>query len=94
MAAQALTLLDVDTWGSEQDDRQLPGSESSQGGVSGGRNTFPVLNEEKDTIEDVYEPFLIQEGYLKRTPRGRTATPLAYRHLRRRLVKDGQGHLL
>ena len=39
------------------------------------------ISEERDTIEDVYEPFLLQQGYLKRTPRGRVATHAAYRHL-------------
>ena len=39
------------------------------------------MGEEAGTIEEVYEPFLIQEGYLKRTPRGREATPLAYKHI-------------
>ena len=40
-----------------------------------------AIGEERDTIEDVLEPYLIQQGYLQRTPRGRIATPLAYRHL-------------
>jgi Holliday junction DNA helicase RuvB len=39
------------------------------------------ISEERDTIEDVYEPFLLQQGFLKRTPRGRVATPAAYKHL-------------
>ena len=96
VAAQALTLLDVDDLGLDKMDRQLLEAiiDKFGGGPVGLETLSAVLNEEKDTIEDVYEPFLIQEGYLKRTPRGRTATPLAYRHLRRRLVKDGQGHLL
>ena len=96
VAAQALTLLDVDDLGLDKMDRQLLEAiiDKFGGGPVGLETLSAVLNEEKDTIEDVYEPFLIQEGYLKRTPRGRTATPLAYRHLRRPLVKDGQGHLL
>ena len=96
VAAQALTLLDVDDLGLDKMDRQLLEAiiDKFGGGPVGLETLSAVLNEEKDTIEDVYEPFLIQEGYLKRTPRGRTATPLAYRHLRRRLVSDGQGHLL
>jgi holliday junction DNA helicase RuvB len=40
-----------------------------------------AVGEEQDTIEDVYEPYLLQEGLIKRTPRGRTATPAAYEHL-------------
>ena len=96
VAARALTLLDVDDLGLDKMDRQLLEAiiDKFGGGPVGLETLSAVLNEEKDTIEDVYEPFLIQEGYLKRTPRGRTATPLAYRHLRRRLVTDGQGRLL
>ena len=96
VAAQALTLLDVDDLGLDKMDRQLLVAiiDKFGGGPVGLETLSAVLNEEKDTIEDVYEPFLIQEGYLKRTPRGRTATPLAYRHLRRRLVTDGQSRLL
>ena len=96
VAAKALALLDVDDLGLDKMDRQLLEAiiDKFGGGPVGLETLSAVLNEEKDTIEDVYEPFLIQEGYLKRTPRGRTATPLAYRHLRRRLATDGQGRLL
>ena len=96
VAARALALLDVDDLGLDKMDRQLLEAiiDKFGGGPVGLETLSAVLNEEKDTIEDVYEPFLIQEGYLKRTPRGRTATPLAYRHLRRRLVTDGQTRLL
>ena len=96
VAAQALELLDVDDLGLDKMDRQLLEAiiDKFGGGPVGLETLSAVLNEEKDTIEDVYEPYLIQEGYLKRTPRGRTATPLAYRHLKRRLATDGQGRLL
>ena len=96
VASQALKLLDVDDLGLDKMDRQLLEAiiDKFGGGPVGLETLSAVLNEEKDTIEDVYEPYLIQEGYLKRTPRGRTATPLAYRHLRRRLATDGQGRLL
>ena len=96
VAAQALKLLDVDDLGLDKMDRQLLEAiiDKFGGGPVGLETLSAVLNEEKDTIEDVYEPYLIQEGYLKRTPRGRTATPLAYRHLRRRLATDGQARLL
>ena len=66
-------------------------------GVKSYRNFYPLaasINEEKDTIEDVYEPFLLQSGYLKRTPRGRTATLLAYRHLQRQPQAEEQPRLL
>jgi Holliday junction DNA helicase RuvB len=49
-----------------------------------------AIGEEKDTIEDVIEPFLIQQGYLNRTPRGRTVTPEAYRHFQRRPGTGGE----
>ena len=52
-----------------------------QGGPVGMNTLAVVVGEEAGTLEDVYEPFLIQEGFIKRTPRGRQATPLAYRHL-------------
>lgn len=96
VTAQALKLLDVDDLGLDKMDRQLLEAiiDKFGGGPVGLETLSAVLNEEKDTIEDVYEPFLIQEGYLKRTPRGRTATPLAYRHLRRHLATDGQARLL
>ena len=96
VASRALKLLDVDDLGLDKMDRQLLEAiiDKFGGGPVGLETLSAVLNEEKDTIEDVYEPYLIQEGYLKRTPRGRTATPLAYRHLRRRLATDGQGRLL
>ena len=96
VASQALKLLDVDDLGLDKMDRQLLEAiiDKFGGGPVGLETLSAVLNEEKDTIEDVYEPYLIQEGYLKRTPRGRTATPLAYRHLRRRLATDGQARLL
>jgi Holliday junction DNA helicase RuvB len=50
------------------------------GGPVGLDNLAAAIGEERDTIEDVLEPFLIQQGYLQRTPRGRMATALAYRH--------------
>jgi Holliday junction DNA helicase RuvB len=55
----------------------------------GVENLAAAIGEERDTIEDVLEPFLIQQGYLQRTPRGRVATALAYRHLG--LAPEGGG---
>jgi Holliday junction DNA helicase RuvB len=55
--------------------------EKFQGGPVGVETISASVSEERDTIEDVYEPFLIQKGYLKRTPRGRVATPAAWKHL-------------
>jgi Holliday junction DNA helicase RuvB len=54
--------------------------EKFEGGPVGVDNLAAAIGEERDTIEDVIEPFLIQQGYLKRTPRGRIATQIAYRH--------------
>jgi Holliday junction DNA helicase RuvB len=80
---EALTLLSVDERGlDEMDRRLLDALITKYGGGPVGLSTLGVVvGEEAATLEDVYEPFLIQEGFLKRTPRGREATPLAYQHL-------------
>ena len=80
---EALALLEVDERGlDEMDRRLLDALITKYGGGPVGLNTLGVVvGEEAATLEDVYEPFLIQEGFLKRTPRGREATPLAYQHL-------------
>ncbi|MDH5360785.1 MAG: Holliday junction branch migration DNA helicase RuvB, partial [Gammaproteobacteria bacterium] len=54
--------------------------EKFDGGPVGVDNLAAAIGEERDTIEDVLEPYLIQQGFMMRTPRGRVATPLAYRH--------------
>ncbi len=96
VANQALQLLDVDTEGLDKMDRQLLLTiiDKFGGGPVGLETLSASINEEKDTIEDVYEPFLLQIGYINRTPRGRTATDLAYRHLHRRPKTDTQPRLL
>ena len=96
VANQALQLLDVDTEGLDKMDRQLLLTiiDKFGGGPVGLETLAASINEEKDTIEDVYEPFLLQIGYINRTPRGRTATDLAYRHLHRRPKTDTQPRLL
>jgi Holliday junction DNA helicase RuvB len=96
VAAQALQLLDVDTCGLDKMDRQLLLTiiDKFAGGPVGLETLAASINEEKSTIEDVYEPFLLQHGYIKRTPRGRTATDLAYQHLRRKPLADEQPRLL
>jgi Holliday junction DNA helicase RuvB len=96
VACQALELLDVDALGLDKMDRQLLLTiiDKFGGGPVGLETLAASINEEKETIEDVYEPFLLQSGYLKRTPRGRTATDLAYRHLRRQPGADAQPRLL
>ena len=82
MADAALKMLDVDEVGFDVMDRKLLEAVlfKFNGGPVGIGNLAAAIGEESDTIEDVLEPFLIQQGYLQRTPRGRIATPLAYRH--------------
>jgi Holliday junction DNA helicase RuvB len=82
VADAALTMLDVDAIGLDLMDRKLllAVMEKFAGGPVGVDNLAAAIGEERDTIEDVLEPFLIQSGYLQRTPRGRVATLLAFRH--------------
>jgi holliday junction DNA helicase RuvB len=83
VAEAALAMLEVDALGLDVMDRKLLLAviEKFGGGPVGLENLAHAIGEEADTIEDVLEPYLIQQGYLQRTPRGRIATPLAYRHL-------------
>ena len=83
VADQALKMLDVDIAGLDLMDRSLLEAiiEKFSGGPVGLDNLASAIGEEKDTIEDVIEPYLIQQGYLMRTPRGRVATPKAHNHL-------------
>jgi Holliday junction DNA helicase RuvB len=83
VADAALKMLDVDVLGLDVMDRKLLVAviEKFSGGPVGLENLAHAIGEESDTIEDVLEPFLIQQGYLQRTPRGRVATVSAYRHL-------------
>jgi Holliday junction DNA helicase RuvB len=96
VASQALQLLEVDMLGLDKMDRQLLLTiiDKFGGGPVGLETLAASINEARETIEDVYEPFLLQRGYINRTPRGRTATPLAYRHLRRQPQADEQPRLL
>jgi Holliday junction DNA helicase RuvB len=89
VADTALRMLDVDTVGLDVMDRKLLRAviEKFGGGPVGVENLAAAIGEERDTIEDVLEPYLIQQGYLQRTQRGRVATPLAYRHFG--LVQEG-----
>jgi holliday junction DNA helicase RuvB len=82
-ADAALTLLEVDELGLDRLDREILGVICSQfGGGPVGLSTLAIaVNEEADTLEDVYEPYLLQSGLLHRTPRGRAATRRAYEHL-------------
>ncbi|OGV99282.1 MAG: Holliday junction DNA helicase RuvB [Nitrospinae bacterium RIFCSPLOWO2_02_39_17] len=82
VADEALKMLEVDELGFDKMDRKLLITiiEKFNGGPVGVETLSAAVSEEKDTIEDVYEPFLIQGGYIHRTPRGRVATKIAYEH--------------
>ena len=79
----ALAALNIDARGLDRMDNRILGTiiEKFKGGPVGLNTIATAVGEEAGTIEEVYEPFLIKEGFLKRTPRGREATELAYRHL-------------
>ncbi|HSL91169.1 MAG TPA: Holliday junction branch migration DNA helicase RuvB [Candidatus Limnocylindrales bacterium] len=83
IADDALLRMEVDREGLDVMDRKILRVilEKFSGGPVGVETISASISEERDTIEDVYEPFLLQQGFLKRTPRGRVATPSAYRHL-------------
>jgi Holliday junction DNA helicase RuvB len=83
LAESALVMLDVDPEGFDLMDRKLLEAviHRFDGGPVGLDNIAASIGEERDTIEDVIEPYLIQQGYLQRTPRGRMATLAAFRHL-------------
>jgi Holliday junction DNA helicase RuvB len=83
VAVQALDLLEVDEAGLDRLDREilLTVCEKFEGGPVGLSTLAVAVSEEQDTIEDVYEPYLLRRGFLKRTPRGRVATAAAFAHL-------------
>jgi Holliday junction DNA helicase RuvB len=90
VADAALKMLDVDSLGFDVMDRKLLQAvlEKFGGGPVGLDNLAAAIGEERDTIEDVLEPYLIQQGYLMRTPRGRIATSLAYQHFGLKVPKS------
>ncbi len=94
--ASAMKRLEVDEKGFDHMDRKLLLTiiDKFGGGPVGLDTLAAALNEEKDTIEDVYEPFLIQEGFLDRTPRGRQATLLSYEYFGRKRPAPAQENLL
>lgn len=91
----ALAALNIDSHGLDQMDNKILGTiiEKFNGGPVGLNTVATAVGEEAGTIEEVYEPFLIKEGFLKRTPRGREATPLAYQHLGFTHPRDGEASL-
>ncbi|MBU5636845.1 Holliday junction branch migration DNA helicase RuvB [Geomonas sp. Red69] len=95
VADQALALLEIDDMGFDTMDRAilLTIIDKFGGGPVGLDTIAAAISEESDTIEDVYEPFLIQNGFLNRTPRGRVATAAAYHHFGRVAPEPPQGRL-
>lgn len=93
VANQALLMVDVDSQGFDYMDRKLILAiiEKFSGGPVGLENLAAAIGEEKETIEDVIEPFLIQQGFVQRTPRGRIATQHAYKHFGFDYTVDKQG---
>jgi len=92
-AQAALQMLEVDRYGFDEVDRRLLLAiiEKYQGGPVGVNTIAASISEEAETIEEVYEPYLIQLGFLNRTPRGRVATELAYDYFNvKRKLRDGE----
>jgi Holliday junction DNA helicase RuvB len=92
----ALEKLEVDQLGLDKMDRKYLSTliDKFGGGPVGIETMSAALSEEKDTLEDVYEPYLLQQGFIQRTPRGRVATKKSYQHLNRELQGElGQGEL-
>ena len=92
---EALALLEVDELGFDDVDRKILGTliEQYAGGPAGIQALAAAVGEDRGTLEDLYEPFLIQEGFLQRTPRGRVATHRAYEHLGYRVPPGTPGML-
>jgi len=92
IAHYSLEALDVDTYGLDEMDNKILATiiDKFKGGPVGLNTVATAVGEDAGTIEEVYEPFLIQEGFLMRTPRGRQVTEAAYKHLGRRPAADQQ----
>jgi Holliday junction DNA helicase RuvB len=92
VATDALEMFEVDHKGFDYMDRRilLTLIDKFNGGPVGIDSLSSAIGEEKTTIEDIYEPFLVQEGYLQRTARGRIATKMAYEHFGKKWMEDGQ----
>ena len=92
IARYALEALNIDTFGLDQIDNKLLSTiiDKFRGGPVGLNTIATAMGEDAGTIEDVYEPYLIKEGFIKRTPRGREATELAYKHLGKTPLSNGQ----
>ena len=92
IARYALEALNIDTFGLDEIDNKLLSTiiDKFKGGPVGLNTIATAMGEDAGTIEDVYEPYLIKEGFIKRTPRGREATELAYKHLGKMPLINGQ----
>ncbi len=95
IAEEALAMLEVDERGLDEMDRKILGAilYKFNGGPVGIKTLAMVVNEEPDTIEEVYEPYLLQEGFINRTPKGRVATHLLYKYFSEELPLASQGEL-
>ncbi len=96
VAIDALRMLDVDELGLDEMDKKIISTIifKFNGGPVGIGTLAVAVGEEGETIEEIYEPYLIQEGFINRTPRGRAATPFAYKHMGVEFDKDIQKRLL
>jgi Holliday junction DNA helicase RuvB len=96
VAADALAMLDVDDFGLDDMDARIVKTiiEKFDGGPVGVQSLGAAIGEDPETIEEVYEPYLVMNGFLQRTPRGRIATPAAYRHFGYTVPSGPQGELL
>ena len=83
LVRKALEFLEIDEWGLERTDRRILEVlvQKFKGGPVGIQALASALSEEEETILDIYEPFLMRLGFIERTPKGRMATPLVYKHL-------------
>jgi Holliday junction DNA helicase RuvB len=95
VASDALAMLDVDHFGLDDMDARIMRTiiEKFEGGPVGITTIGAAIGEDAGTIEEVYEPYLVQNGFLQRTPRGRMATALAYRHFGYQRDERAQGGL-
>ncbi|HVZ47384.1 MAG TPA: Holliday junction branch migration DNA helicase RuvB [Gemmatimonadaceae bacterium] len=96
VASDALAMLDVDDFGLDDMDARIVKTiiEKFDGGPVGVQSLGAAIGEDPETIEEVYEPYLVMNGFLQRTPRGRVATPAAYRHFGYTVPSGPQGELL
>ncbi|NLZ95771.1 MAG: Holliday junction branch migration DNA helicase RuvB, partial [Bacteroidales bacterium] len=90
IATYALEALNIDKYGLDEVDNKILVTiiDKFRGGPVGITTIATAIGDDPGTIEEVYEPFLIKEGFIKRTPRGREATEMAYEHLGRKRIED------